>query len=75
MAHRPSPGTLPCLFCGQAFRDSHLLTTHLDLSHDKWVEAVMVRLGLPSPPQYPIEEYRRALAEALASNPLFLPAN
>ena len=75
MAQKPAPGTLPCLFCGQAFHDSHSLTTHLDLSHEKWVDVVMVRLGLPTPPHYPIEEYRRALAEALAGTPLFLPAN
>jgi hypothetical protein len=65
MAQRPTPtGSLPCLFCGAAFGNSLLLTMHLDMTHERWVDIVMQRLGLPSPGEYPIDEYRRALAEA-----------
>ena len=58
---------MPCLFCGSAFRDSALLTVHLDLEHENWVPFVMSQLGLSIPEPYPIEEYRRALAEAFVA--------
>lgn len=66
MAHKPLPGRLPCLFCGRTYRDSGTLTVHLDSTHGNWVDVVLERLGLPSPDKYPIDEYRRALAEAFA---------
>ena len=64
MARRPSPGTLPCLYCGELFPDSGALTTHLDVAHENWVKSVLTELGLSCSDQYPVEEYRRALAEA-----------
>ena len=70
MAQKPSPGPLPCLFCGKAFRNSLSLTAHLDLTHENWVTFVMDRLGMPAPEAYPIEEYRRALAEVLVGESL-----
>ncbi len=70
MAHKLARGAMPCLFCGKAFRNSRALTTHLDLDHKHWVQIVMSRLGLASPVKYPVQEYRRALAEALVAEQL-----
>lgn len=64
MAQKPIPDRMPCLFCGRTYRDSGTLTLHLDSTHGNWVDVILERLGLPSPKQYPIREYRRALAEA-----------
>jgi hypothetical protein len=64
MAQKPLPGRLPCGFCGRTYRDSSTLTVHLDAAHANWVDVILERLGLTSPKYYPIEEYRRALAEA-----------
>jgi len=64
MAQKPLPGRLPCGFCGKTYRDSGTLTVHLDYTHTDWVSVILERLGLTSPKYYPIEEYRRALAEA-----------
>jgi len=75
MAQQPGPGTLPCLFCGEAFRSLRALTVHLDGSHETWVHQVMTRLGLASPTVYPVEEYREALAEALVQQQLPAPEN
>lgn len=75
MAQKPLPGRMPCLFCGKTYRDSGTLTVHLDSRHQKWVDVVLERLGLPSPHQYPIQEYRRALAEAFVGRADGLPQN
>lgn len=73
MAQEAQPGKLPCLFCGKNYRDSGTLTVHLDAAHSQWVDVVLERLGLPSPPNYPIREYRRALAEAFVGRVDELP--
>lgn len=75
MARKPGPGALPCSFCGKGFRSLRDLTTHLDTSHETWVHLVMSRIGLPAPDEYPIEEYRRALAEALVQQQFPAPEN
>lgn len=67
MARKIAEGTLPCLLCGEAFRSPHALTQHLDCEHENWVDVVMRRLGLSCPTEYPIQEYRLALAEAFAT--------
>ncbi len=46
-------------------RGLRALTMHLDIDHESWIDAVMTRLGLACPAQYPIEEYRLAIAQAL----------
>ena len=73
MAQRPTADSLPCLFCGKGFRNLRSLTTHLDIDHEKWIDAVMTRMGLTSPAQYPIQEYRLALAQALLVEDLPTP--
>jgi len=67
MAQNPTRGPLPCLLCGKGFRTTRALTTHLDYEHENWVDIVMRRLGLSCPREYPIQEYRLALAEAFAT--------
>ncbi len=67
MAQKTVHGSLPCLLCGKSFRTSYSLTTHLDCEHENWVDIVMRRLGLSCPAEYPIQEYRLALAEAFAT--------
>jgi hypothetical protein len=67
MARKATSGALPCLLCGRGFRTPHALTTHLDYEHADWVDTVMRRLGLSCPAEYPIQEYRLALAEAFAT--------
>lgn len=64
---------MPCLFCGKGFRSLRGLTAHLDVHHATWVQMVMTRLGLVSPSQYPVEEYRQALAQALLAEDLPAP--
>ena len=73
MAQQPLPGSLPCLFCGQAFANTRSLTTHLDITHANWVNSLLTRLGLNCPDEYPIEEYRRALVEAFVLGDTALP--
>ena len=75
MAQKPVNDSLPCLFCGKAFRSVRALTTHLDIDHESWIDAVMTRLGLSCPERYPIEEYRLALAEALLGQQIPHPKN
>lgn len=74
MAQKNGHSSLPCLFCGRAFRTARSLTTHLDFEHETWVDVVMSRLGLPCPTEYPIQEYRRALAESFARHESFTQA-
>ena len=66
MAQTQTTGPLPCLFCGKLHRNAGSLTQHLDIAHQGWVQHVLDRVGLNSPPEYPIEEYRRAVAQAFA---------
>ncbi len=73
MAQKSAHGTLRCLFCGKPFRNLGTLTAHLDIGHRGWVCRVMSRIGLPSTQEYPIFEYRRALAEALVHKQLRAP--
>lgn len=73
MAQKPDPGSLPCLFCGELYASAETLTGHLDVAHSNWVDIVLERLGLPSPTKYPIQEYRRALAEAFVGRADALP--
>jgi hypothetical protein len=66
MAQKPRSERLPCLFCGQTYASTAKLTAHLDTAHQNWVKVVLERLGLSSPAEYPVPEYRRALAKAFA---------
>ena len=66
MAQTHSNGSLPCLFCGKLYRSAITLTQHLDVSHQGWVKTVLDRVGLSCPDDYPVEEYRRAVAQAFA---------
>jgi hypothetical protein len=55
--------SMPCLYCGKAFRSPLSLAHHLDSRHQGWVELVLTKLGIEVPKVYPIPEYRAAIAE------------